>query len=82
MRRGNILARLNALEVRAPKDIVLYLTDGREFRYPGDFWEFAMEGLEGPEGPLVDACLKAVSAKGCGLLWEVVAATSEKSDKQ
>ncbi len=79
MRRGNILNRLNALEARAPKDIVLYLGDTREFRYSGNFWEFAMEGLEGPEGQVVDACLKAVSAEGCGLVWQVIAATSEKS---
>lgn len=78
-RGANILSRLHELEARAPQSIVLYLEDGSQFRHPGGPFEFFAEAMKQipREGPIVRAARCTVRAKGCGLLWQVIASLSE-----
>jgi hypothetical protein len=78
MSGNNLEARVKALEDRTPKDIVLTLNDGTTMTHPGPALTFYMEALdEIRRSPKARTrYLRVVSATGCGLIWQLLAAVA------
>lgn len=62
MKFDNLRRQIDKLKRQLPKEIVICLRDGSEYRHPGPVAEFVAEGLrqayEG-KGPIRDACLNS-----------------------
>jgi hypothetical protein len=73
----SLLSRIEKLEAKLPRGIELILDDGTSFHHSGPPLQFAMEcrdQMNAGGGPIVDAVMRTVDAKGCGLLWQLLAA--------
>src|SRR5450432_51448 len=72
----NLESRVRALEAVTPSAIVLTLDDGTTITHPGPALTFYTQALEeidrSPKAR--QKYLRVVSATGCGLLWQVLAA--------
>jgi hypothetical protein len=72
----NLRRRIERLEAMQPLPVILELTDGTSFHYPGPALSFWMEGItdiyEKRSTPLLDAVFNTVSATGCGLVWQLL----------
>src|SRR5579872_2735591 len=68
----SLLKDIRSLAQVAPQSIVLNLDDGSQFHYEGSALDFAAEAMR--KGPVAKACARAVSASGCGFLWQLGAA--------
>ena len=67
-----------------PREIVLTMDDGTTFHHPGPALELCVEGLDqirAGHGPIVEVVGRTVHAKGCGLLWQVLAALAPAQDE-
>lgn len=76
----SLLRRIKKLEASVPSNIELYLDDGSVFFHQGPALVFVNEAIEQANlggGPIVEAAKRTVKAKGCGLLWQVIAAVAD-----
>lgn len=76
---GSLRSRIEALEAGLPCEIILTLENGETYRHPGPALKFFTEGMEQIRyggGPILDAAYRTVEAKGCGALWQLLAAGS------
>jgi hypothetical protein len=69
--------RIEELEKNTPGIIVLILNDGSERAFPGlsllDFISQGIKEIRARRGPIFDVIGRAVDARNCGLLWQVLA---------
>jgi hypothetical protein len=74
----NLEARVRALEERVPDDIVLTLDDGTTIEHPGPVLTFYTQALDeiSRSAKARARYLRVVSATGCGLIWQVLAAAA------
>ncbi len=73
----NLKQRIERLEeAMLPLPVILTLSDGTCFYHPGPALSFYVEGItaiyEKRSTPLLDAVFNTVSAKGCGLIWQLL----------
>lgn len=76
----SIRRRIETLEAHVPQAIILTLNNGGTFNYPGSILEFYTEGMKEIAmggGPILNACGRTVSAKGCGRFYELMRAVAE-----
>jgi hypothetical protein len=76
----SLVSRIKKLEASLPRKIELYLDDGSVFYHEGPVLHFANEGMRQASagvGPIVEAARRTVSAKGCGKLWQLIAALAD-----
>jgi hypothetical protein len=72
---SDLRRRIEALEAAVPDAIILTLADGSTFHFDGEALDFYMAGLEAARkgrGKLFEALKTAVSATGCGNIWQVL----------